>query len=465
MPLWNSRFRKPLAERARRFSSSIDIDKRLYNEDIDGSKAHVQMLVKQKIIPAADGRAILRGLESIRRDIATGKLKIDWRSEDIHTFIEERLVGRIGERGKKLHTARSRNDQIALDERLYLRKEIEAMCAAIRSLQKSLLRQAERHKKTVVPGYTHLQRAQPVLFAHHLLAYISMLERDHERFRDCAGRVNRSPLGAAALAGSSLPIDRRDVARRLRFDGLIENSIDAVSDRDVLIEFISACAITMMHLSRLAEELVLWSSTEFGFAQIDDAYATGSSLMPQKKNPDMAELIRGKTGRVYGDLLALLTVMKGLPLAYNRDLQEDKAALFDAADTARESVLLAAELVAHTRFNVRGVRWDRAEDHSLATDIVDHLVKKGVPFRTAHRAVGALVVFCIEKGRSIDSLTAREARRFSRELDPAVLASLTPAVSVRRKQSLGSTSPGEVQRQLRRWKQHLQKTSSRQVFS
>ncbi len=457
MALWNSRFRKPLAESALRFSSSIEVDKRLFEEDIEGSKAHVCMLVKQKIIPAADGRAIVRGLEGIRKDIVSGKLKPTWGDEDIHTFIEQKLVERIGERGKRLHTARSRNDQIALDERLYLRKEVEAMCSAIRSLQKSLLRQAEKHQETIVPGYTHLQRAQPVLFAHHLLAYISMLERDYERFRDCARRVNRSPLGAAALAGSSLPIDRRDVARRLHFDGLVENSIDAVSDRDVLIEFTGACAITMMHLSRLAEELVLWSTAEFGFAHMDDAYATGSSLMPQKKNPDMAELIRGKTGRVYGDLLALLTVMKGLPLAYNRDMQEDKAALFDAADTARESVLLAGELVAHTEFSENGLRWDPAKDHSLATDIVDHLVKRGVPLRTAHRIVGALVTFCIEEGRGLHSLSAREARRFSRHLDAVFLASLTPAVSVRRKQSVGSTSPREVQRQLRQWKQRLQK--------
>ncbi|MEK7251192.1 MAG: argininosuccinate lyase, partial [Bacteroidota bacterium] len=281
MALWNSRFRKPLAESALKFSSSIDIDKRLYNEDIDGSKAHVQMLVKQKIIPAGDGRAILRALEQMRKEIASGKLTVDWRGEDIHTFIEERLVAKIGEKGKRLHTARSRNDQIALDERLWLRKETKEIVALIRRFQSALLKQAEKHKDTIVPGYTHMQRAQPILFAHHLLAYISMLERDVERFNDCLKRVNRSPLGAAAFAGTSLPINRHYVARLLKFDGIVENSIDAVSDRDVLIEFISACAITMMHLSRLAEEVILWSSHEFGFAQIDDSFATGSSLMPQ----------------------------------------------------------------------------------------------------------------------------------------------------------------------------------------
>jgi argininosuccinate lyase len=433
------------------------VDGRLFEEDIEGSKAHVRMLVKQKIIPSADGRAILRALESIRKDIASGKLTPEWGDEDIHTFIEQKVVERIGERGERLHTARSRNDQIALDERLYLRKQIGEMTGAVRALQRALLRQAEKHTETIVPCYTHLQRAQPILLAHHLIAYISMLERDRERFDDCLKRVNRSPLGAAACAGSSLPIDRDAVARSLGFDGIIENSIDAVSDRDVLIEFISACAITMMHLSRLAEEIVLWCTTEFGIADIDDAYATGSSLMPQKKNPDIAELIRGKTGRVYGDLLALLTVMKGLPLAYNRDLQEDKPALFDAADTARASLLLAAELVTHLRLKGRGMGGEREQDYSHATDIVEYLVKKGIPFRTAHRIVGRLVAYCVEKGRSIASLSADDVRRFSPHLDATFLASLTPALSVRRKQSAGSTSPREVQRQLRRWKRYLQK--------
>jgi argininosuccinate lyase len=455
MPLWNSRFRKPLAESALKFSSSLEVDKRLFDEDIDGSKAHVRMLMKQKIIPHADGRAILRGLEAIRKEIASGKLSMDWRGEDIHTFIEERLVEKIGERGKRLHTARSRNDQVALDERLFLRKQINAMCAAIRSLQRSLLKQAEQHTRTIVPAYTHLQRAQPILFAHHLLAYIAMLERDRERFQDCARRANRSPLGAAACAGTSLPIDRKDVARSLGFEGIVENSIDAVSDRDVLIECVSACAITMMHLSRLAEELVLWSSAEFGFAQIDDAYATGSSLMPQKKNPDMAELMRGRTGRVYGALLGLLTVMKGLPLAYNRDMQEDKVHLFQATDTTKQCLLLAAELMGKTTFRRDRFEAQLCGDYSLATDIVDYLVRRGVPFRQAHSIVGKVVMTCLERRCLLHELPLEHYRRLWPQFDADVFHLLTPAVSVKNKRSAGSTAPQEVAKQLRRWRRVL----------
>ncbi len=455
MPLWNSRFRKPLAESALKFSASLEVDKRLCNEDIDGSKAHVRMLMRQKIITQADGRAILRGLEAIRKEIASGKLSMDWRGEDIHTFIEERLVKKIGERGKRLHTARSRNDQVALDERLFLRKQIKTMCAAIRSLQKSLLKQAEQHTRTIVPAYTHLQRAQPILFAHHLLAYIAMLERDHERFQDCARRANRSPLGAAACAGTSLPIERKDVARQLGFDGIVENSIDAVSDRDVLIECVSACAMTMMHLSRLAEELVLWSSAEFGFAQIDDAYATGSSLMPQKKNPDMAELIRGRTGRVYGALLGLLTVMKGLPLAYNRDMQEDKVHLFQATDTTMQCLHLAAELISNTRFRRDKFEEQLYGDSSLATDIVDYLVRRGVPFRQAHAIVGKVVMTCLERRCLLHELPLEHYRRLWPHFEGDILHLLVPAVSVKKKRSAGSTAPQEVAKQLRRWRRVL----------
>ena len=460
MSLWNSRFRKPLAESALKFSSSIDVDKRLYNEDIDGSKAHVQMLVKQKIIPAADGRAILRALEQIRKEIASGRVQIDWRGEDIHTFIEERLVEKIGEKGKRLHTARSRNDQIALDERLWLRKETKEIVALIRRFQSALLKQGEKHKDTIVPGYTHLQRAQPILFAHHLLAYISMLERDVERFNDCLKRVNRSPLGAAAFAGTSLPIDRHYAARLLKFDGIVENSIDAVSDRDVLIEFISACAITMMHLSRLAEEIILWSSHEFGFAQIDDSFATGSSLMPQKKNPDMAELIRGKTGRVYGDLIGLLTVMKGLPLAYNRDMQEDKVHLFDAADTTKASLSLAADLVSHTTFRADRFEKQLKGDLSLATDIADYLVRKGVPFRKAHSIVGQVVALCIERRCLLHELSLADFMSFSPLFSEDVFKLFHPRTSVQSKKSAGSASPREVAKQLRVWKGRLRNGSA-----
>lgn len=456
MALWNSRFRKPLAENALRFSSSIEVDKRLFEEDIEGSKAHVRMLVKQKIIPAADGRAILRGLEAIRKDIASGKLTPTWGDEDIHTFIEQKLVERIGERAKRLHTARSRNDQIALDERLYLRRQVARMDGALRLLQRSLLRQADKHRDTIVPGYTHLQRAQPILFAHHLLAYISMLERDRERFADCLKRVNRSPLGAAAVAGSSLPIDRGAVARSLGFDGIIENSIDAVSDRDVQIEFVNACAVTMMHLSRLAEELVLWSSAEFGFAQIDDAYATGSSLMPQKKNPDMAELVRGRSGRVYGALMGLLTVMKGLPLAYNRDMQEDKVHLFQAADTTRECLQLVAELLNATTFRADRFEAQLQGDLSLATDLVDYLVRKGVAFRQAHHIVGKVVMTCLQRGCLLHELPLEVYRRQSPHFDEDVYGMMNPRTSSANKRSAGGTSPGEIAKQLNHWRRVLE---------
>jgi argininosuccinate lyase len=457
MPLWNSRFKKPLDDRALKFSSSIDLDKRLYNEDIDGSVAHVRMLVKQRIIPAADGRAIVRGLEQIRKEIATEKLKPHWRDEDIHTFIEERLVKKIGTRGKRLHTARSRNDQVALDERLYLRKELHVIVHAARSLQRSLLKQAKKHRNTVVPGYTHLQRAQPILFAHQLLAYIAMLERDVERFHDCSKRINRSPLGAAAFAGTSLPIDRHYVAKQLKFDGIVENSIDAVSDRDVLIEFIAACSITMMHLSRLAEEVVLWTTHEFGFAKIDDSFATGSSLMPQKKNPDMAELIRGKTGRAYGSLIGLLTVMKALPLAYNRDMQEDKVHLFEAVDVTKESLAIAAGLIENITFAGGLFEQQLKGDLSLSTDIADYLVERGIPFREAHSIVGGIVALCVKRRCALHELSFAEYRSFSPVIQKDVFGLFEPRASANRKKSSGSTSSREIGMQLRMWNIRLRK--------
>jgi argininosuccinate lyase len=455
MPLWNSRFKKPLDDRALAFSSSVELDKRLYNEDLDGSIAHVRMLVKQKIIPTGEGRAIVRGLEEIRKEIASGKLKPHWCDEDIHTLIEERLVTKIGEKGKRLHTGRSRNDQIALDERLYLRNEIHAIITAIRSLQRSLLKQAKKQRNTIVPGYTHLQRAQPILFAHHLLAYIAMLDRDSERFEDCVKRANKSPLGAAAFAGTSLPIDRKFVARQLTFDGIVVNSIDAVSDRDVQIEFISACAMTMMHLSRLAEEIVLWTTTEFGFAEIDDSFATGSSLMPQKKNPDIAELIRGKTGRVYGALVGMLTVMKALPLAYNRDMQEDKIHLFEAADTTRQSLVLAAELLAHTRFNPKRFEKELDGDLMLATDIAEYLVRKGMAFREAHSTAGRIVALAVEKRCRLNELSLSDFQGFSQLFGKSVFALMAARASALHKRSAGSTNEREVAKALTVWTKKL----------
>lgn len=455
MALWNSRFKKSLNETALKFSASIDIDGKLYDEDINGSAAHVKMLVKQKIVSAADGKAILKALEEIRKEISSGKLKFDWRKEDIHSLIEERLVENIGERGKRLHTARSRNDQVALDERLFMRKEISQLVKMTKALQKTLLKKAEQYKDTIVPGYTHLQRAQPLLFAHHLLAYVSMLDRDVERLNDCMKRANMSPLGAAALAGTTLPIDREYTAKLLGMNGLVENSIDAVSDRDVMIELISACSIIMMHLSRLSEELVLWSSQEFSFAQFDDSFATGSSLMPQKKNPDFAELIRGKTGRVYGALVGLLTVMKALPLAYNRDMQEDKFHLLEALNTTKDCLNIASELLKNTKFNKDRFEKNLDGDFSLATELVDYLVKKNVPFRQAHHIIGSVVAACIDQDKKLNELTLPEYKKISPVFDKDIFKLLTARSSVQNKKSKGSTSPVEVEKQIKFWGKKL----------
>ena len=455
MALWNSRFKKSLDEVALKFSASIDIDGKLFNEDIDGSKAHVQMLVKQKIVSSSDGKAILKALEEIRKEISFGKIKLDWRKEDIHSLIEERLVEKIGGRGKRLHTARSRNDQVSLDERLYMRKEIKHLVKLVIVLQKSLLKQAEKHKDTIVPGYTHLQRAQPLLFAHHLLAYISMLNRDVERLNDCLKRANKSPLGAAALAGTTLPIDRHYTAKLLGMDGIVENSLDAVSDRDIMIELISACSIIMMHLSRLSEELVLWSSQEFAFAKFDDSFATGSSLMPQKKNPDFAELIRGKVGRVYGSLVGLLTVMKALRLAYNRDMQEDKFHLLEALNTTKDCLSIAALMLNKTTFNKNSFENNLDGDFSLSTELVDYLVRKKIPFREAHHLVGAVVALCVEQKKKLNELSLSDYKSISKVFAQDVFELLTARSSVKNRKSAGGTSPQEVYKQIKFWKKKL----------
>ena len=474
MALWNSRFKKSLNETALKFSASIDIDGKLYNEDIDGSAAHVKMLVKQKIVSAADGKTILKALEEIRKEISSGKLKFDWRKEDMHSLIEKRLFEKIGDRGssrfpsrrklseadaaeagKRLHTARSRNDQVALDERLFMRKEITQLIKLTRTLQKVLLKKAEQYKAAIIPGYTHLQRAQPLLFAHHLLAYVSMLDRDVDRLNDCMKRANRSPLGAAALAGTTLPIDRNYTAKLLGMDGIVENSLDAVSDRDVMIELISSCSIIMMHLSRLSEELVLWNSQEFSFATFDDSFSTGSSLMPQKKNPDFAELIRGKVGRVYGALVGLLTVMKALPLAYNRDMQEDKFHLLEALNTTKDCLNIASELLKNTKFNKDRFEKELDGDLLLSTDLVDYLVRKNVPFRKAHNIVGKIVAVCIDHGKKLNELTLAEYKRISPKFEKDIFKLLTARTSVQNKKSQGSTSPKEVEKQILFWKKKL----------
>ncbi len=455
MTVWNGRFKKKLDDEALKFSSSIDLDSRMYNEDIDGSIAHVKMLSRQKIITAVESKKIVKALEEIRNEISNGKYQIDWTKEDIHSAIEERLVQKIGDVGKRLHTARSRNDQVALDERLFLKKEINLLINLIVGLQKSLLKKAEKYKTTVIPGYTHLQRAQPILFDHHLIAYIEMLERDKERLKDCLKRSDKSPLGAAAFAGTSLPIDRSYAAKLLGFGGIVENSIDAVSSRDFIVEFISAMSIIMMNLSRLSEEFILWSSSEFAFAQIDDTYATGSSLMPQKKNPDFAELIRGKSGRVIAALTGILTLMKGLPLAYNRDMQEDKYHLISALDTTKDSLKIAASMINHTEFKTDRFEEELTGDLSLATDLLDYLVRKNVPFREAHHMVGKIVAHCVEKGIKLNQLELSEYKKFSPAFEKDLYLLLSPLNSIKKKISEGSTSPEEVNKALRKWKRKL----------
>ncbi len=431
------------------FTTSLPVDRRLYAHDIAGSIAHCRMLAKQKIISRAEGEKIIRGLELIRRELERGTFETLPSDEDIHMAIERRLIEKIGAVGGKLHTARSRNDQVALDLRLYLRQAIDEICRGLAAVQHALADLARANAGVIMPGYTHLQPAQPVLFAHHLLAYCEMLDRDEARLRDCRKRVNVLPLGAGALAGTTFPIDRAYVARLLDFDGVSQNSLDTVSDRDGALEFLAAAAICAVHLSRFADEIVLWASPHFAFIELPDAFATGSSMMPQKRNPDVAELVRGKTGRVFGSLMALLTTMKGLPLAYNRDLQEDKAPLFDAADTLDACLSVLAAMIPHLR--VRADRMEQAADagYTLATELADYLATRGVPFRRAHGIVGAIVRSAVAEQRSLSSLTLEELRAFAPDFDKDVLSWLTPESAVRRRRATGGTAPVNVQRRLR----------------
>lgn len=456
-------FQEGLDSQALRFSTSLDVDKRLYREDIEGSLAHVAMLARKKIIDRRDAEAIRKGLLDIGKEIERGTFfksiekagRKRFVAEDIHMAIEHRLIQKIGPRGGKLHTARSRNDQIALDERLYLRKTIQQIGGSLRLLQRSILGRAERYRSLIMPGYTHLQRAQPILLAHHLLAYVSMFQRDRERLADCLKRVQLSPLGAGAMAGTSFPIDRRLTARGLGFDGIVSNSIDAVSDRDVQIEFIGICAIIMMHLSRLAEELVLWSSEEWGFVRIGEEFTTGSSIMPQKRNPDMAELVRGKAGRVYGDLVALLTIMKGLPLSYNRDMQEDKGPIFDAADTVAACLDIFARMVGTLSFEPAAFEGVGRRDYLLATELADYLVRKGMPFRSAHAIIGQIVMNCLKKKIGLKELAYAEYRRYSKLFGNDLWKILDVRASILMKRSEGSTSPLQVKKALVGWKKSL----------
>ncbi len=443
------RFRKEVEKKVVEYTASIDFDKRLYKHDIAGSIAHARMLAKQAIISNKEAELIVMALTSIRDEMEQGIFAFSDDLEDVHMNIESRLIEKVGEVGQKLHTARSRNDQIALDMRLYVKEAIYNTIEKLIELQKALLDLAEANKDEIMPGYTHLQRAQPVLFAHHLLAYFEMLRRDVERFHDCRKHADVMPLGSGALAGVPYPIDREFLARELGFSQISENSIDAVSDRDFVIEYQAAASIAMMHLSRLAEELILWSSAEFGFIELDDAYTTGSSLMPQKKNPDVAELARGKTGRVYGNLLAILTTMKALPLSYNRDLQEDKESLFDSVDTLLSTLDVFAGMVRTAKMKGDKTRRATEEGYILATDLADYLVKKGVPFREAHSIVGGLVQHAIENEKSFKELGIDEYKSFSQYFDNDVY-SITVDSSVKARNAVGGTAPEQVKRQLAR---------------
>jgi argininosuccinate lyase len=447
--LWGGRFEGKTDDLVEVLGESVSYDARLAPWDIRGSIAHATMLGDCGIIAKGEAKKIIQGLKALEKEIAAGKLAWDTALEDVHTNIEAALVAKIGDAGKRLHTGRSRNDQIATDVRLWMRDQIDAIVGLLGDLQRALLDLAEQHLDVILPGFTHLQNAQPVLLAHHLLAYVEMLARDAERFTQLRKRVNILPLGSAAMAGTPYPIDRKQVATLLEFDGISKNSMDAVSDRDHMIEFCAGASLVMMHLSRFSEELILWSSPAFGFIEIGDAFTTGSSIMPQKKNPDVAELVRGKTGRVYGDLTALLTLMKGLPMTYNRDLQEDKEALFDASDTVQLSLAVFARMVPSINIGREAMARATAQGYMEATDLADYLVTKGVPFREAHGIIGRIVLYCTERDCVLPDLQLEEFQAFAPQFDTDVFTVLTPEAIVARRDNPGGTAPRRVKAALK----------------
>ena len=446
---WSGRFTQETNKLVEEFNASISFDKRLYRYDIMGSITHARMLAKVGIISRKEADKIISGLKAIEKEIKAGRFQFTPDMEDIHMAIEKRLIEKIGSVGGKLHTARSRNDQVALDVRLYLRDEIQEVKNLIRDLQKTLVDVAKKNLDCIMPGYTHLQRAQPILLSHHLLAYYEMLKRDYERFEDCFKRMNIMPLGAGALAGSPYPLDRNFVAKELGFSKPTDNSLDSVSDRDFCIEFCSAAAILMMHLSRFSEELILWSSQEFGFIELSDAFSTGSSLMPQKKNPDVPELVRGKTGRVYGNLIALLTMMKSLPLAYNKDMQEDKEALFDTIDTAKDCLKVFSPMLETMKINKEKMLDATKQGFLTATDVADYLVKNGVPFRESHHIVGRIVAYCIKTLQDLEDLSIDEWKGFSKVFDKDVKGVVSVGASINSRKARGGTALATVKKRLK----------------
>lgn len=448
MKLWGGRFKSGVNELVNTFNASISIDSRMYKEDILGSLAHVKMLGKQGIIPAKDSEKIVNGLNEILKRMENGVIHIDNSSEDIHSFIESTLTYYIGDEGKKLHTGRSRNDQVALDTKLYVKKYLIVVANELLNLQTVILNKAKENINTIMPGYTHMQKAQPITFAHHIMAYAEMLKRDYGRLLDCYERMNEMPLGSGALATSTYPIDRNFVSNELGFNKPTVNSIDSVSDRDYAIEALSALSLIMMHLFRFSEEVILWCTGEFNFVELDDAYSTGSSIMPQKKNPDVAELVRGKTGRVYGDLMTLLTVMKGIPLAYNKDMQEDKEALFDGLDTVLISIQTFTGMLDTMKIKKDVMKKAASGGFTNATDVADYLVKKGEAFRNAHEIVGKIVLYCIDENKAIDDLSLDEFKSFSPFFEEDVYKAIDLITCVEERSVMGGPSSSSVQSQI-----------------
>ncbi len=453
--LWGGRFSEPTDTFVERFTASVTFDQRLYLADIQGSIAHATMLAKSGILTDQECRQITKGLEAIKADIDAGNFNWSVSLEDVHMNIEAALTEKIGDTGKKLHTGRSRNDQVATDIRLYLRQEIDDVCAAIRAVQKGIVSLAENETNTVMPGFTHLQTAQPISFAHHLMAWFEMFQRDHERMQDCRKRVNVSPLGAAALAGTSFPIDREMTAELLGFDKPAANSLDAVSDRDFAIEFCAASSLLMTHMSRISEELVIWTSAQFDFIDLPDRFCTGSSIMPQKKNPDVPELVRGKSGRVVGHLMSLLTLMKSQPLAYNKDNQEDKEPLFDTLDTVKDSLKAFADMIPAIKAKPGNMRSAALKGYSTATDLADYLVRRGTAFRDAHEVVGKAVAYGIEQGKDLSELSLEELRNFSPDIENDVFDILTLEGSLNARNHIGGTAPEQVKKAITKAKSLL----------
>lgn len=463
--LWGGRFTKETDQLVYNFNASISFDKKLYAQDIRGSIAHVMMLAKQGILTDIEKEQIIDGLEGILSDVEKGKLKITDDYEDIHSFVEAQLISRIGDAGKKLHTGRSRNDQVALDMKLYTRDEITQISHLLEELLRAILSIMEEHTETIMPGFTHLQKAQPITLAHHMGAYFEMFKRDYERMRDIYKRTNTCPLGSGALAGTTYPLDREYTAQLLGFEGPTLNSMDGVSDRDYLIELMAALSTVMMHLSRFSEEVIIWNSNEYQFVEIDDAYSTGSSIMPQKKNPDIAELVRGKTGRVYGALMSLLTTMKGIPLAYNKDMQEDKEMCFDAMDTAKGCIALFTGMLRTMQFQTERMEKSARQGFTNATDAADYLVNHGVPFRDAHGIVGRLVLYCIEKNIALDDMTLEEYREISPVFEEDIFDAISMETCVNKRVTAGAPGKTAMKQVIKLYKQYLREARRKEEWN